>query len=230
MIDYRQLYGAEEDSFAPITRFSFTDFRSLFWSPLSRVWKSEEFLNQDEFMKNSKFCTLYAARYSYVHWFGKLPLKIDRKTSLNYMLDTGVISEKKWWNPLKTAKAFVHRFNTRNKEYEARISYFNAWSHAERMLMIYWHHWFIAWFTISDDFADDRRDDMLLDWNVHWWKTYWWHAIFEVMPNPWQLLIMNNYEWRHENHFWLKWYKFIDKRYNKKYHYKYSALITYRPK
>lgn len=229
MIDYRQLYGAEEDPFAPITTFSFDDFRSLFWSPLYRVRKANEFLNQNEFAKDSKYCTLYAARYSYVHRFWHSQ-KTSRKQSLEYMLDTGVIDEKKWWNPLKTAKAFVNRFNMRNKEYEAKISFFNAWSHAERMLMIYWHHWFIAWFTISDDFADDRRDNMLLDWSVHGWQKYWWHCIFETMPKPWQLLVMNNYPDKSENHFWIKWYKFIDKRYNKKYHYKYSALITYHPK
>lgn len=227
------MYGAEEDSFAPVTRFSFDDFRSLFWSPLSRVWKSEEFLNQNEFAANSKYCTLYAAWYSYVHRFWKVPTKSERSMSLEYMLANQVISEEKWWNPLKTAKAFVERFNTKSDYgifYEARISFFNAWSYAERMLMIYWHHWFIAWFTISDAFADDRRDNMLLDWSVHGWKKYWWHCVFEVMPKPWQLLVMNNYPDKSENHFWIKWYKFIDKRYNKNYHYKYSALITYHPK
>lgn len=236
MIDYSKLYGAEEDANAPVTSFSFLDFRSLYWQPLSRVWNSNDFLDQNEFKEHSPFCTLYAAMYSFVHWFGFAPAKTRRLAALKYMLDRSIIldtDKKKWGQPMKTAEAFVEFFNDNQfkidgKYYKAKISFFNSGSYTERLLMTFGRHGFVTWFTITDWFIADRVGDATLDQQIHGGDKHGWHAIFETIRKPNQLLVMNNYPNRDDNNFWIKWKDSIDKRYDKKYHYAYSALITYR--
>lgn len=226
--------GYNSDDEKLITRINVPTLAIDYWKPLSRIWRSKEFPSQDEFKKRSPYCTAYAAMNAYNHWFGKPLAKRYRREFVKYCLDYWYIydtEDRKGGNTIKTATAFVHWFNSKNFEYEAAVNYVEAGSNMQGYLQLFGGYWFVSSFIINEWFIKDRADNKLLDSGVHWGKKYNGHAIFEARVDKDKMLVINNYPSRDKkwtNHFGIVWRDARKKYYDREYHRKYSALITFK--
>lgn len=220
------LYGAIEETTAPIKTITIEQAKTLFSKPLSAIWNCTYELDQNEFIEGegSMYCTAYGMFHTYSHRFWKHPIKEIRKEFIDICLSEWIITDK-WAKPWDVAMRWVKYMN--DNCIFCKLYVFESNSRARAFAQMYGKHGMMTWFIVNDEFKKDRADNYILDWKVHGWAKYGGHVIFEYRVNPSTLMLRNNYPKKKANNILVKEQK---KWYNPTYHLKYSYLVVYSDK
>lgn len=215
------LYWAFEETVTNVKTVSIPDARILYWKPKSRIWKCKEEIDQNEFEKDSAFCTCYGMMNTYAHWYWEHIEKKKRQRFVEMCVKEWVV--KDWWaKPWDTAAAW-EKFCFDNR-IPCDVYSVQQWGLSIYFLQTYWCHGLMTWFKVTEEYRKDRDDNYILDGDVHGWEVFGWHALFEYrLPNAMPML-RDNYPERRGNNIAV-----VNKkaRFDPKYHYKYSYLAVY---
>lgn len=157
-------------------------------------------LNQDEFMKQSSYCTMYAHFQQAMH-YGIEFTEAQRKKMIERMIKYWPLTAKGgastvdvstfWADCLKDTGAY---------KWKVESYAFETWGNMMRRLIAYQNHCFVSSFVISKNFADDRRDNEIIDWLTHWGTLSGGHAIAYARMGQNNIWMVNSYAGREINH------------------------------
>lgn len=212
-IDYSEIPDAGlEDNISKIVfvedTMTLAEIREVFWkcqtNYLDRILVDKELqLNQDEFKKKSKRCTIYNNCASATHYWIDIS-KRDRRRIIDRYIDKKIIGENSWVSTIEMSKEWWKCLNDLGiytwsiETYVFRTGSFNM-----GRVMFMMGHYFVTSTVLSSDLRNDRKDH-IINWDVHGGDEYGGHShgLCAVTPNL--LMRVNSYAWASNNHAFMK--------------------------
>jgi len=203
-----------------VKNMSFVRMRELFWvnkySYIDIVRENKSLqLSQDEFKKKSSWCTMYAHFANYLNQTGKNISKKDRKRCIDRMIENWPLWENNGANTMEVAELWFDCLNALWLHTWGSTYFFEAGSIEMNYVIKALWHGFVWSFVISKNFSEDRINDFIINEDIHWGKTYWWHAIAYSDMYGKAIFVANSYIGNTPNH-WVVPRESYNERFNKK--------------